>query len=517
MSRPPEVDVTIALTEFVIGRTRDSDGDEPYLWVMRFKVDADTIDTGVLPPHLGVRTFPGTLLTLVAPAEQEIGPGDTPLAIRPQLGAFQTRVRPCRTVGGWFEGLVGIVCLTWEVDNFDYSTQEAGYHAFQKSFGPLLEVELNTLLAGDPEYDDALSRNVHGDVVSAPPDDLKILWRVDRLGDRDARSNVVELVIKRVKSQLRARIESAVLAEADIFELADPDNLTGTGAAVFTSRELLGGFSPIRLRYTEEGADYMINGYTLARRSHHYSIAGTILSAFPCPAVWTQIEAEVCDYGKKTYTVTANEVIVTTRFALTTLAGEQPTRVVWFLDSVPLTGASGSVAVPFAGVADIALGPASPLATRWPGGEGHIAYTIIDKFTIDLTNQDCHGTYSGRLHAFLTYDGDPPIDPDQPGTLQQLDDRSYHTYDDFSILSVEFDYDEAYVRDLENCLHQQITNQTGQTFIGISGPKPRPGQPRPNELTIAQSLIQAHRLLDDIVVVHTAHPDITVLPRLRPR
>lgn len=60
--RPPDLDVTLRLFQLDCAATEDSNGDEPYMWVLGFKVDADTL--GDLPasliPELGVKVFEGT-------------------------------------------------------------------------------------------------------------------------------------------------------------------------------------------------------------------------------------------------------------------------------------------------------------------------------------------------------------------------------------------------------------------------------------------------------------------------
>ncbi|MCR8691980.1 hypothetical protein NWP13_05515 [Rhodococcus pyridinivorans] len=517
MYRPPEVDASIALQEFIISKMRDSDGDEPYLWVLAFKVDADSIKKNSLIPEMGVQVFPGGRLTRIAKVGQELKPSDTPVRIIPSLATFASVIRPhlVPIVNKWFDGLFGIVCLAWELDNFDHITQEKGQDAFEKEFGPALTAELNAVVSGDPDYDDALSRGPAGGVISTPEGQSVLEWRFHRLQDRWGRDNLIKKIVERIRPRIGGRISAAIKNEMAIDEFVDPDNIVGFDAAVFTVNELVRtGTRSIILRYTEEGADYTILGAATARPVHHPRLISTILSTTECPAATADVEVQVCSSGERRYTATAYHVLTTTRFQIANISPEarDPIQnIQWFLDSTRLSGKSGIVRAEFSSADSFASGPEQVLASLYPGGVGTIAYSI-NRQVLDLTNQDCKGVYSGRLHALLTYAGDPEIKGEEEMSLEQLTELRYHREYYFSIFSVELGMDEDYMRDLEACLSRNISDATQHRIVlDLDGLRGKPGDPPPNEGLIKQILNEKTPIIQQMVKVVTDLEDVRIV------
>ena len=115
--RPPEQNVTLVLYQLDCRATNDSGGDEPYMWILGFKVDADTTispQVGSLLPKLNVKVFVG------APASPFLlgtGSVDAPADIKipAALGTRGFRLRPdLLATGDWFSGLAGIIALLWD-------------------------------------------------------------------------------------------------------------------------------------------------------------------------------------------------------------------------------------------------------------------------------------------------------------------------------------------------------------------------------------------------------------------
>src|SRR6266496_1464204 len=164
--RPQELDVTLSLFRLDC-KTMEEDGDEPYMWILGFKVDAETLGPpppDSILPSLGVRVFQGPPhFRHVLPYDQETEEGKS-YPIPPNLGTRAFRLKPALLpLAGWFPGLAGIVCLLWDQDGFAPSTSEAGYDKFKALFGPALSVELTSLINGG--YDDPLSRDANGNIM----------------------------------------------------------------------------------------------------------------------------------------------------------------------------------------------------------------------------------------------------------------------------------------------------------------------------------------------------------------
>ena len=132
--RPSEKDVTFSLYQLDCKKLQES-ADEPYMWILGFKVDADTIGpppVGSLLPFLGVQTFEGIPASpYLLGAGSISNPG--PIPIPSALGTRSCRLKPAlMATGDWFPGLVGVVVFLWELDNFSPSTSEVGYKKFKQ-------------------------------------------------------------------------------------------------------------------------------------------------------------------------------------------------------------------------------------------------------------------------------------------------------------------------------------------------------------------------------------------------
>ena len=106
--RPPEIDAALSLTQLVVNETEDSGGDEPYLWVLGFKVDADTIgapSTNPPLPTLNVATMGGGIPWVVG--NNSVDNGQV-WPIPSALGTRAFRLKPkLLDFGGWFGRLRG--------------------------------------------------------------------------------------------------------------------------------------------------------------------------------------------------------------------------------------------------------------------------------------------------------------------------------------------------------------------------------------------------------------------------
>jgi hypothetical protein len=146
--RPPELAVRFALYELECKKTEDAGGDEPYLWVLGFKVDAETLGPpppDSLLPSLGVDVFEGPPhFRHIVGAGELNAPAKLP--IPPDMGVREFRLKPANLpIAGWFPGIGGIVCLLWDQDAFDPETSEEAFRAFRDEFGPALSDELTKL------------------------------------------------------------------------------------------------------------------------------------------------------------------------------------------------------------------------------------------------------------------------------------------------------------------------------------------------------------------------------------
>ncbi|WP_182112524.1 MULTISPECIES: hypothetical protein [unclassified Actinotalea] len=480
--RPNELDVTLHLDQVLVNKTEDSGGDDPYLWVLGFKVDADTIGppaVGTLVPTIGVRTVvgPPSLPWLVGPGSVNAGP--TPLTIPATLGTRSLRLRPALIEGaGWFDGLAGIVALVWDQDAFAPSTSEAGHAAFNAAFGPALAHELQTLLQGDPGYDAALNTDAAGNPLPDPPEGFGLPFRIRRMADPAGLSNAVRELTRRVKGAIRGPIRSALTDAAGWDEIIDPDDLLGADAAVFTGRQLSASQQSIVLRYTDDEADYEIRGGARATRVRQHRLASSVISLTSTYADSASVTTRVCWFPERTYVATATRLTSTTRLQVLNIGNAAPVEVRWFLDETPLPAPTGAVPVQLSGVAAITGGPGKPLADAFPGGPGTLAYSCSGT-TLDLSNAAGDGVWSGTVRAILAYAGDPPLIPPFPASSQDIWDRGYELVEDLSIVTVEVRMDSQYVADVKRCLGT-VKDIDLKRIPVVLGPRIDLGDPHPN-------------------------------------
>ena len=109
--RPPDLDVTLRLYQLECKSTEDSGGDEPYMWIVAFKVDAETmVDVPAsFIPHLGVKIIEGVPASPFIKGTGEVNAGESP-AIPAALGTRWMRLKPALLkTGDWFPGIAGMI------------------------------------------------------------------------------------------------------------------------------------------------------------------------------------------------------------------------------------------------------------------------------------------------------------------------------------------------------------------------------------------------------------------------
>lgn len=485
--RTPELDITLVLNEMKVAVTEDSGGDEPYVWLLGFKVDADTLrppSPGSLIPTLGVRTFVGApSIPWLAGPNSVNAPAVIP--IMPALGTRQFPLRPALLdIGEWFDGLAGIVCLLWDQDAFSPSTSEAGHAAFNRVFGDTLARELTTLLNGDPGYDAALNRDAAGNSLPDPAGGFTLPWRLGRLEDDGAMKNAVIEVTVRLKTGVEGPIRDALTDAAGWDEILDPDDLLGADAVAFTGKSLANSTQALSLRFTDDGADYTATGFASGSRVRHHQLAATVLSMTRTFAQSVPVQTRVCWFAPRVYTATAFRQVTTTRFQVVSLGGEAPTRIRWFLDETPLDGGSGSVPVTLDGVSAITGSPAAALAASYFGGPGALSFTA-NGGVLDLTNTAGDGVFSGTVRAQISYPGDPDLMPTVPTSFDKLLDRGYVLSRDVSIITVDIDMDAQYIEDVRRCSKTVKDIDLKRIPVNFGKGKINPGDPPPDWLSLS--------------------------------
>ena len=495
--RPPELDVTLSLFRLHCTTTEDDDGgDEPYMWILGFKVDAETLGPpppDSILPSLGVRVVTGPPhFRQVLPRDQDAEAGKA-YPIPSDLGTRSLRLRPALLpLAGWFPGLVGIVCLLLEEDHFAPATSEAGYNKFKALFGPALSTELTSLINGG--FDDALSRDANGNVTPDPADGRSLQWRLSRLRDPAGRKNVVKAITRNVKDQIVNRIKSAMIAEAGLDELAGPDDLLGVDAQVFLGDELS---TPqfFSLTFTDE-ANYTAQGHAYSSRVHVARLESTVTS------VERQIDRDiglwrrVCWFDLKLYWAHAFRLRTTTRFELRSLLGASPSVVRWFLNDTPLADGQGSVPVPFEPV-DIYEGPPQDaLAPYYLGGPSLLTYNAVGP-VLEISNTGGDGVFFGKIRALYAYEGDPSLFPPPATPIKELLALGYDQEAELGIVAVDLEMNDEYKADIKSC--KRITDEINRKHIAVNFGKVKinPGDPPPfkqellDRVTSAASLANA--------------------------
>ncbi|WP_344934254.1 hypothetical protein [Actinoplanes nipponensis] len=476
--RPPELDVTFRLYELDCQATEDagSDGDEPYLWVLGFKVDAETLDPG-LPPTVRVQVFRGVPASPWIAGAGSVHTGEK-RAIPAALGTRSFRLKPALIpLAGWFPGLAGVICLLWDQDGMTVASSEAGHKAFDAKLGGALAGELNTMLAGG--YDDALSRDADGNVAPGRPDSPDLTWRLARLRDAGGRRSVVRALTAAVKDQLSGSIKDAVTDVASWTELIDIDDLLGVEAEVYLGDEL-GGVRDFQLRFTDDESDYTVRGQAGGRRVHAARILSSVTNVERRLEQVHLLWLKVCWFAAREYLARAFRLRTTTRFVLDITTGEQPVAVRWFLGDTVLAPGQGSVMVNFEPLAPYVPPPQDALAGAVRGrpgrhhvhGAGHGAGAALRQRHTASTS-----VRSVRCFAFA---GDPDIFPPPATPLPQLLDMGYLQQATMSVTGVQLSMEHRYYEDVAAC--KKVIHEVDRKHIAVDFGRLHiePGDPAPD-------------------------------------
>lgn len=496
--RPHELDVALTLYQLDCTSTEDNDGDEPYLWILGFKVDAETMGpppVGSLIPSLGVKTIPGIpAFPNIVGAGQEVNAGRS-YPIPAALGTRTTRLKPAPLpVKGWFPGLVGVVCLLWDQDNFDPSTSEAGHAKFNSLFGAALSTELNKLVnGGDGGYDDELARDSAHNLLPDPPDGRTLDWRLARLRDAAGRKNAVKAITKNVKEQIVGSIKSAIKAEAGWDELLDPDDLLGADAQVFLGDELT-SMQSFQLTFTDDDTNYTVRGHAHGTRVHAARLDSVVTSVERVndrdKGVWRQ----VCWFDMQLYWASAYRLRSTTRFELRTLVGEPPTSVRWFLDDTPLTNGSGSLTLNFESLAAYVGPPQDVLAPSYQGGPAPVTYQANGPI-LDIRSESGNGVFFGKIRALYAYTGDPSLFPAFVPPLNELLGLGYEQEAELSITAVVLEMNDAYKADVARCARAIAGVDAKHIPVNFGKLDINPGDPPPYREQILEEVAHSARLI----------------------
>ncbi|WP_149955185.1 hypothetical protein [Zafaria cholistanensis] len=506
--RTPELDATFVLSRILVKKTQDSGGDEPYLWVVGFKVDADTLRSGANPliPTVEVHTFAGGPHFPNIRGSGSIGAGPHPVPIPAALGTRTFRLRPAFLDGtGWFDGFGGIVCLLWDQDEYAPRTSEEGRKEFERLVGTALTDLLNLLLHGDPGFDAALTTDAQGNLLPQPAGGLGLTARMRRLADPVGAANVARELAVRLKSSLLAPIEAAMETEADVDESFDDDDSLGVQAALFTTGQLQ-SLQPISLRFMDAGADYEVTGFASGDRVHRHSFISSVHSVQRQLVEMTPVDAKVCWFAPKTYQAMTFRQTTTTRFIVTNLSGTPVEQVRWLLDGRPLDGPSGTVGVTLEPAASMYRPPVVSVAAKYPGGGGTLAYTIEGPI-MDLTNTAGDGVFHGTVQAVVRYEGDPPLDGHMDGPT--LLERGYRLTTAFSVVTLEVLMGDDYRWDVQRCLGMVQDIDRKRIPVNWGRVKIIPGDPPPTWDSL-QEVIRQEFLITQSLARHM--PDETVGP-----
>lgn len=448
--RPPERHVTLALHLLEVHATEDPISDEPYMWILGFKVDADTIDTTVLPPRFGVRAFEGAPASpfLVGPHSVE---APASVSIQPALGTRAFTLKPALALGTtWFEGLAGIVCLLFDQDAASPSISEAGQKAFNKAFPRALGEEIRKLLL-EEDYDVDLSKDADGRVVAKVEPTLT--WRLDRLADAAARKNAVKAITRKLKDDLTDIISGAFADAASIDEKVllwlDRDTLLGVQAQVFMGGELEQPRT-FALSFDEEGALYRGQGNASATRTRIARLDSTVTQVERRFDSIAYLTLRVCWFQRKLYQALAYRLRTVTRFTVTPTVGDAPTEVRWVIDGRALTERETTLTVQFEPMEDYTSSPQDVLAANYPGGPGELHCKVAGS-VLEITSNGANGIYFGKVAAVWAYPSDPTLFPSVNVTAAELLGRGYSQEVDFDVPGVELVMGPDYVEDMRRC------------------------------------------------------------------
>jgi hypothetical protein len=443
--RPPELDVTFVLHHLDCYATEDTKWDEPYLWNLGFKVDAETLGPpppGTIVPSLNVQVFEGVPASPWIVGPNSVESGQSP-PIAPALGTRGCRLKPAFIpLLGWFPGLVGIVCLLWDQDGFAPSTSEVGHKKFKALFGPAATTELNRLAAGD--YDDELAKDVNGVTLPDGPDGRTLQWRFSRLGDSGGRKNAVRAITNNIKNAVIGPVTDAIVNEAGLDELIDRDDLLGVQAQVYTGNEL-SGKQDFSLSFTDNDANYAARGFVTSSQVHRAVLDSVVTNVVRIPDKAIGLWLRVCWYPLKLYWAEAFKVHTTIRYHLGSTLGEEPAVVRWFIDDKPIPAGESSQLVVFDATDKYFGPPQNRLAKDFPGGPEPIKCRVAGA-TMDVWNDSGEGVYYGKVRALYSYAGDPSLFP--PATLFAL---GYERSADLDLVAVQLEMNDDYREDLGQC------------------------------------------------------------------
>lgn len=501
--RPPELDVTLRLYQLDCAATEDSNGDEPYMWVLGFKVDADTmVDLPAsLIPELGVKVFEGMPAFPFVKGSTMFANENPPVPVPGALGTRWMRLKPALLkTGDWFPGIAGIVCLLWDQDNFDVATSEAGHKKFNALFGPALSTQLNGLINGD--FDRELSMDAGGNPTGNPDESRTIAWRLLRLRDSVGRKHAVKAITKRVKDEIFDRVRAAIVDEADVIELLDRDDALGVDAQIYLGDELATPAS-FSLRFTDDEADYTARGNafsTVVHRARLDSVVTKLQRDFDRDkGVWRS----VCWFGTKLYWISAYRQQTTTRFDLRTLVGDAPVSVRWLLDDALLDNGSGTVPVNFQAVGKYAGPPQDALASFYPGGPGTLTYVAAGQ-SLEISNTDGNGVYFGKVRALYAYADDPSLF--SPGmNTEDIVKRGYVHEAELSIQAVKLEMNDEYREDVRQCMRTAASIDLRQIELDFEKMIEEIGNPPPLARDL-QSRAQSAAVVANTVVFDVEAP-----------
>lgn len=449
--RPPEIDVTFVLQTLHCSATEDTEEDEPYLWNLGFKVDADTLGpppTGSLVPSLGVRVFPGMPFFAHVVGADGMEGGDT-AAIAPQLGNRTFRLRPALLpLVGWFPGIAGLITLLWDEDGMSPATAEAGLAAFKAGLGPALTTQLDALMVG--AFDAELAKDGNGHTLpNLPP--ASISWRLDRLANADGRRNAVKAIVKTVRDDLTKSIFKAVFDAASWDELIDRDDLLGAEAQVYLGNELRGSFQGFDMRFTDNDADYGIHGIAGSQSALRVVLDAAVIRADRTFDRDAGLWRRVCWGPETLYWAQAYLVATTTRFSLRPVLGQMPSAIRWFIDDRPVPAGASTFPVTFTAVRGQSDAHADVLAPFYPGGAGTLAVNATGS-TLEVSHPGGFGVFSGQVRALYAYPGDPSLFPVPEPPVVELLGLGYDLMADLDVAGVDVVMDDRYREDIRHCL-----------------------------------------------------------------
>ncbi len=490
--RPPELDVMFKLHKLHCTSTEDAGGDEPYMWILGFKVDAETLS---LFPTLGVKVFTGgPHFRHVLHSDQEAHAG-LAYPIPSALGTRSYRLTPALLpLAGWFPGLAGIVCLLWDEDGFAPSTSEAGYDKFKELFGPALSTELTKLIDGD--FDDPLSRDANGNVVPDPPVGRGVAWRLARLRDPAGRRNAVKALTDSVKEQIINRVKDAIKDEAGWDELLDPDDLLGVAAQVFLGDELTDK-KDFSLTFTDDDANYTAEGYALGSRVNLARLESTVTSVERVIDRDVGLWRQVCWFGLRLYWAHAFRLRTTTRFELRTVLGSAPSVVRWFLNDTPLADGQGSETVTFEPIDTYEGPPQDALAPHYPGGPSVLTYRTAGPI-LEISNAGGNGVFFGKIRVLYAYAGEPSLFPSVPTPINELLALGYDQEAEFGVVAVDLEMSDEYKNDVKRC--KRVVDEIDRKHIAVNFGKLKitPGDPPPFRQDLLDRVSSAARIANAV-------------------